>query len=49
MAPPATDLEFRNLWAFAMDLYVGGPNGNDADWVHAAQVLCRRLVLYQVL
>ncbi len=39
VAPPSTDSGFRNQWTFAMDLYLGGPNGNGADWSSARKIV----------
>ena len=39
VAPPSTDSGFRNLWAFAMDMYIGGPIGASADWVASRKIV----------
>jgi len=38
MVPPATDQNYRQQFAVAMDFYIGGPDGSQADW-NTARVL----------
>ena len=40
--PPAVDAAFRDLWAFATDHYMGGPEGAEADWIIAREVHVNR-------
>jgi hypothetical protein len=37
--PPATDAPFRALWADAVDAYLGGSTGANADWLEARSIV----------
>mmetsp|Transcript_73625 Transcript_73625/g.153655 ORF Transcript_73625/g.153655 Transcript_73625/m.153655 type:complete len:130 (+) Transcript_73625:2-391(+) len=43
--PPETSADFRNLYSSAMECYLGGEEGKDADWIRATGLVEACLLL----